>query len=80
MLFSLLRRLIHSTLSVILFFFLFFCSTHIVHAQELKVVYYSDNPPYQYTTAENEADGLIIDFWRLWSQKIIFLFILLQVR
>ncbi len=53
------------------FFFLFVLlgSIQIAYAQELRIGYSSDKPPYQYTNKKGEADGLIIDFWRIWSQK-----------
>ena len=44
-------------------------SAQIAYAQELKIGYCSDKPPYQYTNTKGEADGLIIDIWRFWSQK-----------
>jgi PAS domain S-box-containing protein len=44
-------------------------SIQISHAQELRIAYCSDQAPYLYTNDKGEADGLIIDTWRLWSQK-----------
>jgi PAS domain S-box-containing protein len=44
-------------------------SIQISHAQELRIAYCSDQAPYLYTNEKGKADGLIIDIWRLWSQK-----------
>ncbi len=61
------KQILHCP-AFIVFVCLFWCLPHIAQAHELTIAYYSDKPPYQYTTAEGKADGLIIDFWRLWSK------------
>lgn len=35
----------------------------------ISVVYCADCVPFQFTNAEGEPDGPILDFWKLWSQK-----------
>ncbi|MBF0189150.1 MAG: transporter substrate-binding domain-containing protein, partial [Magnetococcales bacterium] len=35
----------------------------------LSVAYCQDCLPFQFTNADGAADGLIIDYWRLWSKK-----------
>ena len=39
------------------------------HDRELRVAYCSDCVPFQFTNQDGEAAGLIIDFWRLWSER-----------
>jgi len=38
--------------------------------QKIVIVYDSDIPPMQFTNANGEADGILIDLWRLWSLKV----------
>ncbi len=56
-------------LSLLSFLALSAGSIQSVHAQELRMAYCSDQAPYLYTNEKGKADGLIIDIWRLWSQK-----------
>ncbi len=35
----------------------------------ISVAYCRECVPFQFTNAEGDADGMIIDFWRLWSKK-----------
>lgn len=37
--------------------------------KELRVSYRLDSAPIQFRNERGEADGIIIDFWKLWSQK-----------
>ncbi|SCA56568.1 exported hypothetical protein [Candidatus Terasakiella magnetica] len=54
----------------IVFCFLFFNSQAQSNAtQEINVTYCIDCVPFQFTNANGKADGPIIDYWRLWSQK-----------
>ncbi len=56
-------------LSLLSFLALSAGSIQSIHAQELRIAYCSDQAPYLYTNEKGKADGLIIDIWRLWSQK-----------
>ena len=41
-----------------------------IHANEIiKVVYNSETPPLKFTNVQNQANGLIIDIWKLWAQR-----------
>lgn len=37
--------------------------------EQISVVYCQDIEPFEYTDKEGRSNGLIIDFWHLWSQK-----------
>ncbi len=37
--------------------------------KEVSVVYSVDSVPFQYTDEEGEPTGIIIDYWKLWSEK-----------
>ncbi len=37
--------------------------------QKITIVYNDGVPPMKLTNADGEADGMLIDLWRLWSQK-----------
>jgi len=36
---------------------------------EITISYNSNNPPYKFTNAEGLPDGLLINIWKLWSEK-----------
>ncbi len=37
--------------------------------QKITIVYNNGVPPMKFTNADGKADGMLIDLWRLWSQK-----------
>jgi len=53
------------------FFFLLiiFLNINISANEELKVVYNSGVAPIKFKNINNQADGMIIDIWKLWAKK-----------
>ena len=37
--------------------------------EQISLAYCVDCVPFEFTNSEGQADGLIIDYWHLWSQK-----------
>ena len=37
--------------------------------QPLKIAYYHDDVPWMFTNDAGEPDGMVLDIWRLWSEK-----------
>ena len=35
----------------------------------ISVAYCRECVPFEFTNAKGEADGMIVDFWRMWSKK-----------
>ena len=60
---------------VILNTFLLFLPLSVLLADKLKkpqkisVVYCNDIVPFHYTGPDGQAEGIMIDFWKLWSKK-----------
>ncbi len=53
-------------------FILLFLASGLSFARSIKnisVVYCQDIAPFEYTNQQGKADGFIIDFWKLWSEK-----------
>ena len=40
-----------------------------VEIKQLTIAYNLNNPPFKFQNAQTQADGILIDIWRLWSQK-----------
>ena len=66
-------RKVASSISTFLWFFFFFLSVFGQSAaaapDRLSVVYCVDCVPFHYQDENGEPAGLIIDHWRLWSEK-----------
>ena len=37
--------------------------------QEVIITHNTNNPPFKFVNENNEPDGILIDIWKLWSQK-----------
>jgi len=48
---------------------LFVTSLSAALPQEIRVVYSVDSVPFQYTDKQGQPNGIIIDHWKLWSEK-----------
>ncbi len=56
------------SLSVFLLISLLFPTCCVVAAdQPIRIAHNQSNPPYKYVNEYGEADGILIDYWRLWS-------------
>ena len=42
---------------------------HAEPPERISVVYSADSIPFQYTDEQGEPNGIIIDYWKLWSEK-----------
>lgn len=57
-----------------LFFLFFYPASQVIadsqdDTKKISVVYCVDSIPFHYTNPDGQAEGLLIDFWRLWSKK-----------
>ncbi len=45
-------------------------SVNYITAQDrpIRIAYNQSNPPYKYVNDKGEADGILIDYWKLWSE------------
>jgi len=50
-------------------FFIIILSIYIYATDSIKIVYNAQTPPLKFTNAKNEANGLIIDIWKLWAKR-----------
>ena len=48
---------------------LLICSVSISANETIKIVYNSGTPPLKFTNENNQATGMLIDIWKLWSIK-----------
>ncbi len=53
--------------NIILLFFVI--HSILLSSQEIKIVYNTDTPPLKFTDKNNQANGMLIDIWRLWAKK-----------
>ena len=52
----------------LIFLFLFMAYT-ILLANPIKIVYNSSTPPLKFTDENNQANGMLIEIWKLWATK-----------
>jgi len=56
-------------LSFLLLVFLYSSPLHAASPERISVAYSIDSIPFQYTDEKGEPNGIIIDYWKLWSEK-----------
>ena len=56
-------------LSFLLLVFLCSGPLHAASPERISVAYSIDSIPFQYTDEKGEPNGIIIDYWKLWSEK-----------
>ena len=54
---------------IICFLFVANATCHAVTTKPLIIAYRLDSEPIQFRNENGKADGILIDYWRLWSQK-----------
>ncbi|MCK5111513.1 MAG: SiaB family protein kinase [Arcobacteraceae bacterium] len=55
--------------SLLILFLVFTHSLSAYSNKPIKIVYNSGTPPLKFTDKNNQANGMLIDIWKLWSQK-----------
>jgi|GEM_PF-1265418 len=56
-------------MKIFLYLTIFLYSFAIATPKEVTIAYNIDHPPLKFKNNKKEADGLIIDIWKLWSKK-----------
>ena len=56
-------------LSFLLLIFMYSSQLHAASPERISVAYSIDSIPFQYTDEKGEPNGIIIDYWKLWSEK-----------
>jgi hypothetical protein len=49
--------------------FYIFILSHNIYAKTLKIMHQENYYPYAFVNEDNESDGIIIDYWKLWAKK-----------
>jgi signal transduction histidine kinase len=59
----------HASWLSMLLVFLYSSPLHAASPERISVAYSIDSIPFQYTDEKGEPNGIIIDYWKLWSEK-----------
>ena len=53
----------------VIFYFLFIINILFANTSVLKIAITTDMIPYSYVDENNEPNGMLVDYWKLWSKK-----------
>lgn len=56
-------------LNSLLFILLFFSNSFAIEQEKIKIATIKDMVPYSFINSDGKADGIFVDYWKLWSTK-----------